>query len=458
MSVSRRDFIGGCSALLAARAFGASESPVLRVGILSDTHVSLDPKSQIPLQRAFSYFSSEGVGAVALAGDVCECGTLDELKTVMDAWRAVFPDGRNRHGGVVRPFFIWGNHDYHASAVLHGKGPMTDAERQAAILTNKDAAWEMVTGEPRHSGEVFLRTIGGITFIGAHWGAEAAAGRFLREHAAELPADRPIVYLQHKHPKNTCFRGWASGDDGANRAALLEHPNVFVISGHSHTPVYDDALWMGGFASMGAGSLLKPAFRRYEYNGLWYGKQDVRHMRNAKPGDAAQVSVMSIYPDRVVVSRHDVNHDEAIGDDWELPFPFRHNAERPYCIADNARPPQFAAGSEISLSFEMGECSPGHVRERQTVIRFPAARSDGPHSRVIDYRVRVTGAGGRSVIERLVQQDFLACAESRAVTHPGVCVFGPEELPVGETLSVGVAPLNCGGIAGRPISRTFSVC
>ena len=426
------------------------------VGVLSDTHVSTDPKSLAPLKAAFAKFSEAGADAVVLAGDVCEYGTLDELELVMQAWREAFPGGANASGRAVKPFFIWGNHDYHQSALLHGKKPITDAEAKRAIVTNRDEAWRIVTGEGRHPGEAFLRRIAGVTFIGVQWGAEAELPAFLSKHAAEIPTDRPVVCVQHPHPRGTCFRGWAGGDGGANREALMAHPNFIVFSGHSHTPVYDDSLWMGGFVSIGAGSLLKPGIRRDAYNSTEGTKTDPRHMHMARPGSSWQASLLTIGERDVRFARYDVKHGERVGDEWILDFPFRHDPKHPHWLADEARAPQFPAEAEIEVDETDAKRYPDRVPEKQIVFTFPSARSDGPHSRAVAYRVSVAGAStGKVLLERIVQPDGLACSEERMSRTPATCSFGPDELPRDEAISVSVFPRNCGAKEGRPIVREF---
>ena len=449
-------FVRQMFCLLAGLALSASVAADVVVGVVSDTHVSVNPKTLLPLKAAFAKFAEMRTDAVVLAGDVCEYGTLDELELVMRAWREAFPGGTNAAGRAVAPFFVWGNHDYHQSALLHGRKPMTTAEAKRAIVANKDAAWQLVTGEAAHPGEVFLRKIAGVTFVGVHWGAEKDASAFLSAHAAEIPTDRPVVYVQHPHPRGTCFRGWAGGDGGANHEALMAHPNFIVFSGHSHTPVYDDSLWMGGFVSIGAGSLLKPGIRRDAYNSSEGTKTDPRHMHVALPGSSWQASVLTIGERTVRFERFDVKHGERVGDGWALDYPFRHDVKRPHWLADEAKPPQFDDTEDIEVDEREAKRYPDRVLEKQVVFTFPSARSDGPHSRAVAYRVSVVRAATKEpILERLVQPDGLACVEERMRRVPVTCSFGPDELPRDEKIVVSVFPRNCGAREGRPTVREF---
>lgn len=101
--VSRRGFIGGLAASCAlssgvARAAKKAETPLLRIGIVSDTHCtqSFDPKdrktwghwSTYVLEGTFNWFRKRGVDAVVHPGDFTEYGRLAELEATGISWRA----------------------------------------------------------------------------------------------------------------------------------------------------------------------------------------------------------------------------------------------------------------------------------------------------------------------------------------------------------------------------------
>ena len=458
MNFSRRTFLGSLAAAVALPRRLRAETPVAKVGILSDTHVSADPKTVEPLLKAFRRFAAEGVGTVVISGDVCDVGTLAELKSVMDAWHEAFPDGKNAQGMTVDPVFVWGNHDYHAASRLRGK-PVTDEDRKNHILYNKDVAWKMVTGEERMPGEIFLKKSHGLVFIGAHWRQQNEIGAFLKEHAAEIPSDRPVIYVQHPHPKDTCFHGWATYDNGKNHDILMAHPNFFCVSGHSHVSVsLDDSLWLGGFAAMGAGSSRIAGGRRDVYNtGVRKSSGVTRHMSAPSSGGAQQSSILTVYRDHVVLSRYEHKYGEPLGEDWDIPFPFPHDAAKPYFIAEAAAAPEFPAGAAIEVAQTDGFLFPDKTPEKQVQLTFPSASSVGPHSRVMRYRVVVAKSDGVVVIERLVSPAFLCLSERRTLKEPAVCAFGLDELPRGEKLVATVTPLNAGSKGGKPIQKEFTI-
>lgn len=464
MNFSRRTFLESIAATMALRPVAAiaGERPILKFGVLSDTHIRAEPGSTDALRKQFARFCREGVRAVVISGDLCEIGTLTELKDLMAAWNDSFPGGLNAAGEKVEPIIAFGNHDYHAASYMRNK-PVTEEDMKLGILYNKDAAWRMITGRP-FEGEIYRRDIGGVTFIAAHWGHfDQELADWLEAHKAEIPTDRPVFFVQHSHPRRTCFANWYTASSAENLAALMKHPNFFVFSGHSHiSNSYDDAIWLGGFVSMAAGCSRGAGGRRYEYNvaikPAMREKMGTRHMAPQDSGGAQQSTVVSVYPSRVVVSRWDHKFDDPIGEDWDIPFPFRHDKDHPFPFAENAAAPEFMSGAGISVEVTKGLLYPTRQKEEQVRFTFPCASSVGPHSRVIDYRVEIVrAADGSKVIDRLVAQNHITLAEKRTLKASGLCVFGKDELPSSTPLRVRVTPLNAGGKGGKSIEREFAI-
>ena len=440
----------------------AGESPVLKIGVLSDTHVRANPATAEVLRKEFARFAREGVRAVVISGDLCEIGTLTELRNVMDAWHEAFPGGRNAAGETVEPIVAFGNHDYHDASYMKAK-PISEEDRKLGILFNKDAAWRMITGRA-FEGEIYRRDVAGVTFIAAHWTHfDRELADWLEAHKDEIPADRPVFLVQHSHPRATCFGKWYRASSPVNFETLMKHPNFFVISGHSHIAnTYEDAIWLGGFVSMAAGGARGSGGRRYEYNAEMkpaaLAKLGGRHMQSLNAGGAQLSSVITVYPSRIVVSRWDHRYDEHVGEDWDLAFPFRHDAAHPFVFAETAAAPEFPSGAEIAVTEAKGLFYPAETSERQVRFTFPCAVSAGPHSRVVDYRVEIVRAEtGEKVIERLVAQDLISLSESRTLKEPGKCVFGRDEIPENVKLRVTVTPLNAGGKGGKQIKKEFMI-
>ena len=436
----------------------------LRFGLLSDSHVSKDPETHAAIRSVFKFLASRKVDAVCHAGDIVEVGDFDELKVVTDAWQEAFPGGKNVAGGKVTPFFVFGNHDYHDGS-KYRKQILTPEQQQNYILWNKDRAWKMLTGEEKHPGEVFARTIKGYTFFGAHWKHEGEIAAFLKEHP--LSAAKPAFHVRHPHPLGTCYGAWASGvEKGCEE--LLKHPNVWVMSGHSHLNVGNDrAIWQGGFVSMGSGSSYGTAIGGFggEYDNTSCKKPEpgqVWHSPMVK-GPAWQTSVISVYDDYIYVERFDLKYDEKgenLGEPWKVEFPFRHDAKHPYLIADAASAPGFGEGVKISFREERGLRRPEKVKEDQLIVSVSeGALSDGDHSRPGFYRFELLDSEGRAILTRSVVQNKWSNNERRAQKEKVECHFGSEEVRVkseevggkSEEVRARVTPMNASGKAGAAI-------
>ncbi len=455
MMLSRKHFLSSLAAAGAGvrRVLAETgEKPIVKFGVMSDSHVTVDPATAEPLRRIFRHMSEEGVDAVLHAGDICEVGSLSELEHVQAAWNWAFPGGMNAAGRKVVPFFVFGNHDYRAASYMRKKA-VTDADRAGGILYNKDRAWRILTGRP-FPGEIFSEDINGITFVGAHWSHESGIVEWFKSHRPD--PGKPVFYVQHPHPKGTCFGPWVSGG-GASREMLVPYPNLFSFSGHSHVTVSDDrAIWQGGFVSMGAGSArIVSIGRRTGYENMSmkpWPEGVIRHMPSARVGRAWQASIVTVYANRVEVTRRDYMYGESIGEPWLMDFPFRHDPGSPYLVADSARAPQFPEGAKVTVSEQEGPRQPDRVNEMQMRVVVPAAIGDGPYARVFYYRVEVLDAEGRTLKERKVVQQDLAFAERRTIKTNGWCAFAKEELPKGVELRFRVYPQNTSGKEGRPIT------
>ena len=443
---SRRQFIGALAAAGAGTCWARGvpgEEPLLRIGVMSDSHVTADSATLEPLRREFSYMAAQNVDVVMHAGDICDNGTLDELEMMMGTWRECFRDGRNAAGLTVVPFFVFGNHDYR-----------TTGQKANLIFHNKEKAWQMICGEP-FPGEVFSKTVKGFTFVGAHWRSEGSIGEWFKAHPA--PKGLPIFHVQHPHPWHTCFGDWAPCEK-AGFDELLRHPNLFSCSGHSHISIGDDrALWQGGFVSLGAGSARCPSHgRRKEYeNGapkLPWPDGEYRHMPSARSGKGWQASIIEVRRDGLTIVRREFYNGESMGSDWHVPFPFRHDASRPYILADAAAAPEFPADATVVVTETEGKRRPDGAIVKLVRVRTPAACGAAPGSRVLAYRFTVIEAAtGKVILERRALHDCITVSEIRARRMPCWCAFARTDLPAGMPLKVRVEPLNASLRAGRPI-------
>ena len=130
-------------------------------------------------------------------------GLLPQLQVVADAWFQVFPNNKGIDGKETVQLFIYGNHDmegYTWGGTISSVGAET-AQAQG-IGRQAAAAWKQCFKEDYQP--IWMKTIKGYHFIGAHWENQnhiSGLADFLEEHNSELTADgKPFFYIQHPHP------------------------------------------------------------------------------------------------------------------------------------------------------------------------------------------------------------------------------------------------------------------
>lgn len=439
MNYSRRFFLGSAASLVGAAGcahlgFGNSD-PRLKVGVLSDIHVKLDdPASAENFRKALEVFRDRGCDAVIVAGDMADHGVIQELKMVADAWNAVFPDGKGLGGKPVERLFCYGNHDwegwwYDGWPKKHPNIPESDK-----LYRDYAGNWKAAFGEDW--SPVYLRTVKGYRFVGAHFDNYVGVrglDTFLAAHADELRGSKPFFFFQHMHPKDTCSAPWAWGQDwGSSTRDLSRYPNCIAFSGHSHTTLTDErTIWQGAFTSVGTSSL--------SYVCAFEGREN---RLIAKAGRQGQF--MTVYDDRVDLERIDFVHGETLGT-WTIPLP--SPGTRPLAFeprAARAAAPQFDRNAAVRIDYVK--------RSERLDLTFPAAKgTDG--CRTWDYEVtveeRVTDSVRPVAVKRWYSPAFVF-AESREPREMSVS-FKLGDLPKGNPFRFRIRATECFGRAGEPL-------
>lgn len=455
---SRREFLGKLALVFASasaqRLFGAASAtePLLRFGILSDTHLQTtdDPEQ---LGRVFRSLRARNVDAVVISGDITERGLNTEIEFLMKIWNTAFPGNTSADGRPVEKFFVWGNHDYSDASYMRRLPPAElVAQKAISVIGDKDAAWKRI-GEGVFPGETFTKTIKGFSFVGTHWGHENEAGPWLKAHP-EVDTSKFFVYVQHPHPAGTVYNPSPKKKAGI-RTDLAAYPNCFSISGHSHQSITDALMfWQGDFTAIGTGSTKSVSIRGgYDNSGFKPepGKP-VPHNRPCRSGGASQGQVASVYADRLILERYEFKNDEILADAWEIPLPLETHPTAPNVFADKAAAPKFPAGAAITVVREKG-LNALKQKEEQVVVQVPAARSTGAaDGRALDYKFKVVEATtGKTLVKRKILADFYPCSERISCGLPVRCAFGLDEWPKDRKLIVRVTPRNAAGLPGKAL-------
>jgi len=513
MDISRRWFIGGAAAfgacgalagnrLFASSAFKAGGRPNLTFGVISDLHLTHTPKkgegiagvgNDLTVRRALEWFRDQGVDAVVMPGDLTDHGTADQLEILAKAWFDVFPENRAPDGRLVEKVFVYGNHDFHGHLLYDyvKKNFSSEEEFRRNSLRADMAGWWKKLFHEDYS-RIYRKDVNGYAFIGGHWddgtGLENGWGRclsdvgvaeYLAAKGKTLDPSRPFFFVQHPHPRNTCYGPWAWGHDtGASTKALAAFPNAIAFSGHSHYTLTDErSVWQGAFTSIGAGALRRTGLPEDEVgdvgfeNGVTEGRNArklnaVKLMPRMTTTDSRQGMLCRVYDDCMVIRRREFLSEMDLGADWVLPLPAAESS--PFAFAERAKAigaPEFPEGAALSAHTVTAKNRGAGARGSEPAIpsvpteaveiRIPAAIArDG--ARVFRFEVVLTPkAGGAAVTHYVLAEGF-----NQGVRHPKAtgetrCVLAWKDLPEGEVVCR-VTPQNCYGRPGRPLSLALA--
>ena len=422
------------------------DAPRLTLGVVSDIHLRCPETGfdehgvdVVDFRKALRAFRAAGVDGVVISGDLASGGRRCDLESVSRIWYETFPGDRLPDGRKVEKLFVTGNHDY--------SGPGESA-----------GAWEACFHEPFEP--VWMKTVKGYTFIGAHWicAKESKAGMcfndriepFFAAHGKGLEGTRPFFFILHPHPKDTCYGPGAWGhEDGTATRLLSAYPNAVALSGHSHYSLADDqSVWQGAFTSIGCGSLActerpLPCSELGDENG------------NTPKGDAkckllpphvqyrnVQGLILRVYDDRLVIERRRFDEAAKIGPDWIVPIPA---GTSDFQDRRQLSVPRFAASARVTVETGDGLDRGGNPCRLVTAV-FPQA-TEGP--RALRYDVALQAEDGRELARKTVIEDGFHRAPDPLRMNR--CPFDREMLPRAGGWRFMVYPRNAWGRMGDPL-------
>ena len=460
MDMKRREFLmaSGAAFLMAGcRTRSLFGSPDMKFGVVSDTHVTT-PKSCRMLERAFRQFKRRGVDAVMIPGDLTDWGLRSGFAYVKQTWDRVFA------GTGVVPLFCTGNHDFEGwlygdmTMEMHANG-YSEAER----LNDRKSPEQLGKGWAEVFGEPFdwirCRTVKGYDFVSAEYenGGSKHLAEWMAKNGGRFKNGRPFFFFQHLPIKGTTADSFGWADGGTTKPVLDPFPNCVAFTGHTHRPFIDERqIWQGEFTAIGAPSLSYACF-----------PSDVPHEngggdRKGKSKQAMQIVpsrldlrggegyVVSVWADKIVIERHDVEEDDSGAPAWVVPLPLG-KAAQPYAAGrrDDAEPvPEFPAGAALDVETRNTENRSGHWAIVMN-CEFPSAvMPEG--SRVFDYEIRaVPKDGSQPLVKRFFSPAYPKMAKFEPVRQR--FWFDVAELPQDKDYVIEVRARNCYGKTSRPL-------
>ncbi len=420
-----REFLVGTAGFVPFGMMAApSGAPVLRIGVMTDTHVGKTVESCGLVRKALELFKEKGAELVVNNGDIAD----HFYPTGYAAYRQVSEEVR---GGGWRPqeIFAYAWHD----AFDYGGRPRGEVVKHAPEAFEE--VRRLLKAPHGHTAEIAFK---GYTFLVMPQFTGSKGFLSWNEYEAKVAAacranpGKPVFVVDHVPPRGTVYNSYNWGCEGSRRV-LEKYPQVVVFSGHVHGSLRNDLfIWQKGFTVINSGCLQ-----------VWEGL-----LAANPPGSKKSFGVLTvdIHEDRLVARRWDVRDGSEIdpGNPWVVPLPFAAESA-PYVWAKRAAvepKPGFAPGAAVTVK-EVGRPFAGFS------LSFPQAASHAMRYR-IDVQRRAADGNWASFAWLEMFSDYWIAPKDR--TGEASFRFKPQYFDPGEEYRFSVTPINQYGAPGRPIS------
>lgn len=442
-----------------ASASAAENSPILKLGVLSDIHVRYY-KQGARILPGLWYFRTNGVDAVCIPGDFTEYGLVSELKAVAELWNEVFPGDAGADGKPVAKLFIRGNHDK-----MSMKKDDTEERKSEVIGYHPAETWKEVLGIDWYTEKLMLRDVKGVKFVLVDWDAtKKDLEDFLAANGEMLKKEQRFFFVQHAPPVGTVDKEYGGdercGGDGRRAGDLLkDYPNCIALSGHSHYSItFADQIWQGEYLSVGCGCA-QYVWNRKGRDNSWSLPKGYKGRAKRCPSGASQGQYILLYADRLVIERWDFANGEKVGPDQVIPF----DGTKPFSIEEQlkrSKAPEFPKDAALAFAvkdFHYRETGEKWTAEKQLWVSYPRAMEVATDAgRIYEYECVVTDpeAPGEPMLVRKELANGYYLNDARVEKTP-VTAFGLEELPIGKKLRFEVYPMDQFGNRGKAISAEY---
>ena len=388
--------------------------PVMRVGIITDTHVTPKKESCKLLKEALLLFKNHKVDLIANTGDIADRYHEQAYRHYRDTVNEVFADVKNRPAEI----FVYANHD------------RIDRERESVWEVFKDVKKHL---EIPHDPYAVVK-LNGCTFLVIPQFMDTARYTAMLDQAVRENPGKPIFVFDHVPAFNTVYNS-ATWGCPRRRAILDKYPQAVQISGHVHGTLTNELnIWQGNFTAVNAGSLAG-------WGGSIIGSEPV-----SKKSDMALI--MEIYPEKLVFRRFFSTTKEEYGKDdlWTVPLPFDRNTApyNPERRKASSTAPEFPEKSVVAVQ----------QRSKDVKLTFPRAlHKNGVFSYTVELYRKVDGSWKKWARKDLLGHFMLPESQRPAKVSQ---YFSIGYFDAGNDYKVTVAPVNFYGKSGKEISAEFT--
>ena len=387
----------------------AAEKPLLRAGLITDTHVTPRVQSVNKLRAALKLFRAQKVDVVINLGDVAEKFHYEAYRHYRNTVKAVYPRG-------IREIFAYANHDVNPGMPDLPR-PVTYGMVKKALEITHDPVDVVVI-----KGVVFVTLPESLHDLQAYESHIAAA-------AAKYPG-KPLFVIDHRPPHNTSYNTLVWCKAGKHEV-LKKFPQVINLSGHVHNDIRNElCLWQGEYTSIDTGCISGWAG---DLEGVIpFGKS------------SAGVLIMDVFADKVIFHRMDCQTGKVAAEPWRVPLP--HDPQNPPLSfarrKESSKAPEFPAGSKLKALFHPQKFN-------RLYLRFDAAQ---PQKDTFKYEIFFKDKNSCKVVNRMeIFGDFFRNETVKKSGHAISAGYFDD----GREYIVEVVPFNFFGKRGKGMKTEF---
>ena len=296
----------------------AAEAPLFRVGLMTDTHWSEDPKSFDRTEAVLKVFKREKVDMICNLGDIADLHYPVAYRYYRQKlFPSIFPEN------PPTEIFVYANHDVLVRD-KHGSAVKGDIPKYFGIVRKELGINHAPDDRIVFKGYPFV--------IFQQFVTRETMEKMLAETAKEFP-EGPIFVLDHvPAPK------LSNGADDMRTVVYDRYPRIVHLYGHVHTPLRDErSIWQDKHTEVGTGCL-------QNWRGSLVGT-------SPKSKNCYEFAIMDVYKDKLVFRRYSTEDGREFKEPWIVPLPFDPETA-PYRYDTRAKStpaPAFAADAELKL-------------------------------------------------------------------------------------------------------------
>lgn len=385
----------------------SAEEPLLKAGIMTDTHINEKESSFHLVKPALELFKAHKTDVIIHMGDFANVHCPGGYRMYRRIFNRIFPEN------APREIIIYDGHD-------------------AAGHPNREQAFKAMQKNLGKVNAPYDKIIlKGYTFLIYPFKADLKRQEKEMTEAIKTSAGRPVFVLDHHPPFGTTAtsRQWGS----ITRKRLADKfPQVIRISGHTHGSLRNERnIWQGKFTAVNAGCL-------YNWPGMLIGNSP----ETKKP---EEVMIMEVYQDKILFRCFSVKDRQEIRAEnpWSVPWPFDETTA-PYSAENRLKTfpaAEFPAGGRIKLLPQKGKTNK---------IQFTFPEADAVKNCYI-YKTELFQGK-----KRITRKDYHSTFWKK---HPGKEISGSWSggfLEEGKRYRFTVTPINFAGREGRSLEASFS--